>query len=216
MSFARIETLRKRILEREVGSPQELLKEMTGDGRARLQREVEKRVISLHFRIGSLKEILDESFEGRLDLGTDPERIRWDQMPEKIAACFQPEFERQPEDITEFSISIRELELYAAASTRQVRLMLGQGDHWQRLVNLGVTTRPDYHGGPYFVYCSISHGQQKEAREAGFNKFTWGSKLTGDRERNELKSRIRGLDLTDAFLEFTVGEMERQVGQASE
>jgi len=216
MSFAEILTLRKRIAEKKAGSSQEPLKRMTKGEKGRFQREIEERAKDLYSRIGLLKETLDEDFKRCLNLGTDSEQVRWDQMPPMIADCFGPEFELQPEDITGFSISISDFyDSRTPGGSRCIDFRLYRRGHWWSHIGFGVTARSDYYGGNCAINCAADHGQQKEAREAriAFNEFIWGSESTGNKERNKLESSVRSLDLTNTFLNFMVGEMERQTEQ---
>ena len=79
--------------------------------RTTLARERDKMARNLHKKLEILQEIMKHpTIGGKLNLGTNVEMVNWSLMPQSVAKCFRPEFDYQPEEITQF---------YAQSSTNK-------------------------------------------------------------------------------------------------
>lgn len=172
----------------------------------KLKREVRMKAKDLHNRLESFHEIMGHpKIENRLNLGTSFEEIDWDKMPERIAACFKPEFDYQPEEIRGFYISSEDD--IASSGGRSLKITLERNGRWWNYVSSGAIVRKDYHGGMVYIHCSAGHGQSKLARESmeQLNESLWNRELEG--KQNFLMHDINELELCEEMLKFATAEL---------
>lgn len=177
-------------------------------------------------KIGKLGEILNsEMFEGRFDLGVDPEKIDWEQMPEPVRDIFQPEFSFQPEDITDFKITIGK-EGYPGSADLDISLYRMNRPWIYVAAHSIVRRRPDHASGSISVSCQHSPSQVREGRVAmqALEKSFYVDdesleKLVKDgdfKEAGQLVRSIRSLVLGGEILNFVVGQVDKRVNSLPE
>ncbi len=174
----------------------------------KIEKGIKKRAKKLHKNISALRELVKEHFDGTIDLETDVERINWSEMPPEIAACFRPEFDYQPEDITSFKITFRS----GTTGGEAIEIRLKRLDSWWAKVGTGVYYRKDYHSDNLRASCEASQAQIRPAREAmkNLNHYIWDDETIHVDDKSLLKTQY-GLQISEAFFEFTIGEIKRQV-----
>jgi hypothetical protein len=155
-------------------------------------------------------EVIDEVMihpiiNNRLNLGSSVEEVNWDLIPERLVACFKPEFEYRPEEITGLYISSEES--VALDGERSLKITLERNGEWWSYVSAGAIVRNDFHGGTTFARCSAEHDQPKLAREA--------MKALKDfmcEEESLTMNDINELEFCNEMLKFATTELERQFG----
>jgi hypothetical protein len=126
--------------------------------------DIRDKAIKLHSELGSLSEILNyPEIGGKLDLGTDPDQISWDKMPEGLAGCFRPEFDFQPDEISGFSVRSSE---DSSTGSRGLDFRMERNKFPWSSVTVDVYNRRDYKSGSVDAHCQSKHGQVKKARDA--------------------------------------------------
>ena len=179
-----------------------------------LTREKNSKARNLHRRLDLFHRLMTHEKIGnnRINLGTNPETIDWETMPPEVAAYFQPEFDYQPEDITDFFITSKDYRHFNGELS--ILISLCRRDQWWSYVSAGVKVRRDYRGEATYVGCLAPSAQPKAAREAreSLERSLWGDALgSDDQELPFLFHALNGLQLADAVLGFATTQLERQL-----
>lgn len=172
----------------------------------KLRKEVRVKAKDLHNRLELFHEIMGHQKIGnRLNLGTSFEEINWGEMPGRIAACFKPEFDYQPEEIRGFYIS--SADDIASSGGRSLKITLERDGRWWSYISSGAIVRKGYHGGVVYAHCSAGHGQPKLARESmkQLKESLWNREL--ERKQNFLMHDINELELCEEMLKFATAEL---------
>ena len=189
--------------------------------RTTLARERDRMARNLHKKLGILQEIMKHpTIGGKLNLGTNVEMVNWSLMPQSVAKCFRPEFDYQPEEITQFYAQSSDLN---AGEERFVGIHLDRNGLWWSYVQAGSIVRRkngrlsrlECMGGTY-ISCYASQAQPKAAREAmGEIHHSLSLDSSGrEPEGGELQFiiiDINELRLGEDILNFVMGEIQNRM-----
>lgn len=143
----------------------------------------------------------NEPFNGRLELPTNPEEINWQHMGEALTACFKPEFEFQPEDITGFRLKyIDEPHI----SEKALEIALDRNGMWWSTVKIGMIVRKDWISPTIYAGCIAGPGQVKAARE-GLER------IKPDYTKRDWQRDLHTLEIFDQLFDFATRELQSQI-----
>ena len=186
-----------------------------------LARRRDRMAMNLHKELGILQKIMKhETIGGKLNLGTKVEEVNWALMPESVAKCFKPEFDYQPEEITEFYVEYSD---HGAEGERSVGIHLSRNRLWWSYVQAGSLVRRK--GGPLsglecmgsaYMSCRASEAQPKAAREAmsELNQSLWLDSSGRSPEGKELPYIINDINefrLGEDILNFVMAEIQNRI-----
>jgi len=177
----------------------------------KIRRELRQKTEDLHNRLMLVSKILnDKKFNNKLDLGTNPKKINWDEMPKEIADCFRPEFGYQADEITSFAISSKREE-----SNGEISLQIGlnRNNQWWSYIGAGAIVRQGYTSGTEYIGCQAKLAQPKKAREAmeALDKSLWEKGRKGENDPlTQERHGLNSLELAESLLQFTASELEKR------
>ena len=189
--------------------------------RIALARERDRMARDLHKKLGLLQEIMKHpTIGGKLNLGTNVETVNWSLMPESVAKCFRPEFDYQPEEITQFYAQSSDM---SAGEERFVGIYLDRNGSWWSHVQAGSIVRRkngrlsrlDCMGYAY-IECNASQAQPQAAREAmGGIKHSLSLHSSGREPEGEelgfIISDINKLRLGEDILSFVMAGIQNRI-----
>jgi hypothetical protein len=176
------------------------------------ERELEREVKRLHGVIKDTGEILAvPGLDGKLSLGTDVEEIRWDLMGANIAGYFRPEFEFQPEDITDFYIKYKSGQ---EGGQQGLEICLDRmGSWWSYIIAEAYNRKDDGYISPSItILCSSDHGQIAAARRVREDLDDYPTRRGG--QIDTFLKEIKNLGLVTEVVSFTIASLEQTAKQA--
>ena len=212
----------KALLKNPMSGRAEAGKSLSKKDRAAMARKRDKMAVALHTELDILREIMEhETVGGKLNLGTKVEEVNWALMPESVARCFRPEFDYQPEEITEFSAEYSDR---GVDGQRSIEIRGSRNGQWWSYVEVGSIVRRKaglLSGlecmGSAFIDCYAPQAQPKAAREAmrELDESLW---LDASGRRIEEKSQlpfivndINELRLGEDLLNFVMAEIQNRI-----
>jgi len=170
------------------------------------ERELKREVRRLHGAIEKVGKILAVSgLEGKVSLGTDVEEIRWDLMGANTAGYFRPEFEFQPEDITDFYIKY---ETGQQGGYHGLVIRLKRNDrHWSTISANAFNRKSDNYISPStHISCQAPQAQVAAARHV--REGLCSHPINKEGKADSFAKKINELGLVTEVASFTIASLE--------